>query len=165
MPEHNLVKGKPLIVLSMLYRQGSSLKLLWPLSVKLSWNQGVFLSWRGSIGCASTPASHGSFNGGTEIRHIGRWSRRGNDHWSSDCQSKEDQCIASYSYSSIRIPTISGYVASITPGWYIKGPTQPTHATSPKEEGYRRDRMAEGNTHTKSTVGMLGRSWNSKGMI
>ena len=44
--------------------------------------------------------------------------------------------------SSTKVPDISGHVASVMLVWYAKGPTQPTHATSPKEEGYGRVRVA-----------------------
>ena len=67
--------------------------------------------------------------------------------------------------SSTEVPAISGHVTFVMPVCYAKDPTQPTHATSPKEEGYGRVRMAEGNTHTNSTERTLGKSWNSKRMI
>ena len=67
--EHSLIKSKPLTVFTMLYRQGSSPKPLWPFPVKLAWNQGVCLGRGERAGCVSVAASHGSLSGGTETRH------------------------------------------------------------------------------------------------
>ena len=64
-PQHTLVKNEPLIVLTMLYRQGSSPKPLWPLSVKLTWNHSEF-GGRGRLDVLA--CHHGSLNGGTETR-------------------------------------------------------------------------------------------------
>ena len=92
MPQHNLVKSDPVIVLTMLYGQGSSVSRC-DLCLSTSHVTRECI-WAGE-GEQDVPACLQAMEASVEAlrQGIGRPSGRGNDHRARDWQNKEDRCI------------------------------------------------------------------------
>ena len=91
MPQHNLVKSEPVIILTILHGQGALSRCDLCLSSSHMTRECICAG----EGEQDVPACLQAMEASVETlrRGIGRPSGRGNDHRARDWQSKEDRCI------------------------------------------------------------------------